>query len=116
MTALLRDVLASWRTSVAFANSGRDAMIQIQLDTFDLVLLDVVIPDVDGWEVLRFMASAKPELLSRTILLTGDRYGRGTAERIRRCGLPVVYKPFDVDKLRAVARDILVGPRSPHAA
>ena len=40
---------------VATAKNGRQALEMLQVDTFDLVLLDVVMPDMDGYEVLKHL-------------------------------------------------------------
>jgi CheY-like chemotaxis protein len=46
---------AGYRTS--FAEDGRSAMQRLQGDTPDLVILDVMMPEVDGIELLRWMRS-----------------------------------------------------------
>ncbi len=107
ITMLLRDVFGSCGATVAVANSGRDAMVQLQVDSFDLMLLDLVMPEPDGWEVLRFARQIKPDLLERTVLLTGDRYNRHTVRDICDAELPAVFKPFALDDLRAAACDTL---------
>jgi DNA-binding NtrC family response regulator len=112
VTALVADVFGLCGAAVATANTGRDAMVQIQVATFDLVVLDLVMPEPDGWDVLRFMKTAKPALLRRTILLTGDRYHRQTRQFIDEAELRVVFKPFAVDDLRAAACDALFAAES----
>jgi sigma-B regulation protein RsbU (phosphoserine phosphatase) len=39
--------------SVATAENGRQALAKLQAETFDLVLLDIMMPEMDGYEVLR---------------------------------------------------------------
>jgi CheY-like chemotaxis protein len=94
------------------ANSGPDAMVQLQTGTFDLLVLDLVMPQPDGWDVLRFMKAVKPALVRRTVLLTGDRYHRQTRQSIDETELRVVFKPFAVDDLRAAACDTLFAAES----
>ena len=112
ITALLRDVFDLCGAAVRVANSGQDAMFQLRTAPFDLIVLDLVMPEPDGWDVLRFMRAAKPGLLRRTLLLTGDRYHRQTQRGIDDAELPVVFKPFAVDDLRAAACDALFAAES----
>ncbi len=107
ITSLLRDVFASCEARTTGVNNGQTAMVQLQLGAFDLVLLDLVMPAPDGWDVLRFMRSVQPGLLERTILLTGDRYHCGPVRHIGETDIPVVYKPFDVYELRSIACEVL---------
>jgi DNA-binding NtrC family response regulator len=112
ITALVADVFRHCGAAASTANSGPDAMAQLQIATFDLVVLDLVMPEPDGWDVLRFMKAVRPALLGRTILLTGDRYHRQTRQSIDEAELRVVFKPFAVDDLRAAACDALFAAES----
>jgi len=116
ITSLMKEVFASCGASVFVANDGRQAMLRIQLEPYDLVLLDLKMPAPDGWQVLRFMRRVRSELVGRTILLTGDRYGQDTLRGIDTAALPAVYKPFDVSRLREVACDVLSADRPLYAA
>ena len=107
ITALIRDVFAERNAVVTIANSGSQAMLLIQFFSFDLVFLDIVMPAPDGWDLLEFMRTRMPDLLVRTILLTGDRYSRETLRRLGETRMAVVYKPFDLEELWAVARNRL---------
>jgi CheY-like chemotaxis protein len=112
ITNLVADVFRFCGATARTANSGPEAMVQLQVGTFDLVVLDLVMPEPDGWEVLRFMKAVKPALIRRTVLLTGDRYHRQTRQSIDEAELRVVFKPFAVDDLRAAACDALFAAES----
>jgi len=43
--------------TVSTANNGRQALEMLRADTFDLVLLDIMMPEMDGYEVLRNLKS-----------------------------------------------------------
>jgi len=57
IVALLRDE----GYDVRFAGSGRGALTALETEQPDLVLLDLMLPDGDGWEVLHTM-QAQPRL------------------------------------------------------
>ena len=103
MASVLEDVFVGCGADVAVCNSGRDAMMRLQLETFDMVIFDLVMPSPDGWEVLGFMRQATPAMVGRTILLTGDRCRRGALRGIDDSQVHVVCKPFDIGSLRAGA-------------
>ena len=50
ITALVGDVFALCGAVVSTANSAPDAMAQLQIAPFDLVVLDLVMPGQDGWD------------------------------------------------------------------
>jgi CheY-like chemotaxis protein len=104
---LLQDILRSCGAVVTPADTGRGAMLLLQKQAFDLVVMDVVMPQPDGWAILQFMRQVTPGMLPRTILVTGDRYHVNTTSRITGSGMRVVYKPFSVDELRTCATDAL---------
>ncbi|HOF17458.1 MAG TPA: response regulator [Phycisphaerae bacterium] len=107
ITSLIREVLRACGAEVVTVNSGQQAMVRVQVDEFDLLLLDVKMPEADGWRILMFVRDVQPELLPHTILLTGDRYHAETLQRAGQMAVPVIYKPFDVGELRAVACALL---------
>jgi len=116
ITSLLSDVFGACGAFVSKANSGQEAMFLIRLENFELVLLDPVMPPPNGWDLLQFMRRIKPELPAKTILLTCDRYGKDASRAIAQAKMPVVYKPFNIDKLRSLACDVLCSTDSKHVA
>jgi len=113
LTSLVAEVFRACRARVFTASSGQEAMMTLQLEHLDLVVLDLHMPPPDGWQVLQFIRQVCPDLLARTILLTADAYRQETLLRIRSAALPVVYKPFEVATLQRVARETL--SRARHA-
>jgi CheY-like chemotaxis protein len=58
--------------AVETASSGQEAIDRLERGTFDLVLLDVVMPDVDGWQVLAAIAG-KDDLRDLPVLFVSAR-------------------------------------------
>jgi len=111
ITALLRDIFSADGADVTVANSGQEAMVALQLRPYDLVLLDLLMPRPDGQDVIGFMQQLNPELLTRTIVLTADRYSRQVRRMEHQMHIRMTHKPFDVAELRTTARQV-VGPRT----
>ena len=108
ITSLLFDIFSSCDALVTSVNNGRSAMVLVQISDFDLIFLDIVMPEPNGWDVLRFIQSLRPHLLEKTILITGHQYNEQTIRYLNNTSAMVIYKPFDVDILRSAACDILL--------
>ena len=91
--------------AVDVAGDGRIALAYLQEKTYDLVLLDVLLPGCDGWNVIRQMRASG--LVTPVIFLTArDSLG----ERIRGLDLGAddyLVKPFAFSELMARIRTIL---------
>lgn len=87
------------RRPVAAAD-GRSAVALLSSHSFDAVVLDLVLPEMSGNDVLRFVAVHAPDLLRRTIILTALPESAWTAfEEARSCAA-VLRKPFSLDELQ----------------
>jgi CheY-like chemotaxis protein len=53
VTFLVKEMLGREGFSVVEANSGREALKKLNKEKPDLVLLDIMMPEMDGWEVSR---------------------------------------------------------------
>lgn len=100
MTELLR----SQGSEVAFAVCAADALALLAVRHFDLVVSDVVMPDMDGYDLYMELKERRPEL--PVILMTGYLYDRDhVIKRSKLAGLDgkVLYKkPIDPERLKAI--------------
>jgi CheY-like chemotaxis protein len=87
----------------------------LALCEFDLIIMDMVMPQPDGWALLRYMRN-KPSCLSHTIVLTGNCYNQWVQETVKEYNLPCIYKPFDLQDLVTLACQIASGAMSTTAA
>lgn len=72
---------------------GRQAIAQIAANHVDVLVLDLMMPFVDGFGVLRHLAQARPDLLPRTIVITAFPESE-TLAALRSIGA-VMAKPFN---------------------
>ena len=87
-------------------NSGTEAMVFLMAGGFDIVVLDMVMPQPDGWRVLQFMHS-RPEWLGRTIILTANRYDPHVLETVKESRVAHLFKPFLLTDLITTAGRLL---------
>ncbi len=106
----LRMVFKADHETVSAAD-GPAALAQLADGPVDLVLLDVVLPGMDGLEVLRAIRAAYPAL--PVVMLTATRTVRTAVDAIRLGAVDYLTKPFDVDELRLVVRKALAVPAAP---
>jgi CheY-like chemotaxis protein len=95
---------------VSVVQRAADALDLLELDqTFDLVLCDVVMPDLSGPEFYATMVKRWPHLTSRVVFMTGGAFTPGTLDFMARVPTRILSKPFTVDRLRGLVRDFVVG-------
>ncbi|HVE47039.1 MAG TPA: response regulator transcription factor [Acidimicrobiales bacterium] len=105
ITFLLDSALRHFGFDVRVANTGREAMREIETFAPDVVLLDVMLPDLDGFEILRRMRSdgQKVPVLFLTARDTVEDKVRG----LTLGGDDYVTKPFSLEEVVARIQVIL---------
>src|SRR6185295_11467087 len=101
----LRDLLTQEGCDVIVATGGREALARLEREQVDLVLSDVVMPDLDGYEVFQEVRRLYPRL--PVVLMTAFHFDKDhIIKRSRLAGLDdVVYKkPIDPPKLREIIK------------
>lgn len=83
-------------------NNGLEALRLIQQNVCDLLLTDIAMPDMDGYELYSRTKEIRPNL--PIIMMTGFGYDPNhTVVNAKKAGLrDVVFKPFDLQKLIAL--------------
>ena len=106
----LRDLLVEEGFAVDLSREGEDGLWRATTVEYDAVVLDLLLPGVDGWEILRRMRAAgrrAPVLVLTARDSTGDRV-RGLDSGAD----DYLVKPFSVEELLARVRALLRrGPR-----
>lgn len=83
----------------SFAKNGEDALHLLQEDKFDLVLLDIMMPGIDGYEVCRRMKKDPLLLDIPVIFLTAKADIDSMTKGFDVGGLDYITKPFHADEL-----------------
>ncbi len=88
--------------TVITASDGTEAWEKLQKNSIDLVITDLRMPGMDGYELLRRISSAYPAL--PVIVLTGHGTIESAVEAMRGGAIDFFTKPVDIDKLSLVVR------------
>lgn len=106
---LVRLQLESAGYAVETAASGPAAMTRVGRKPFDLVLLDVWMPGMDGLELLRRLRLEPSQ--PRVIVMTADAAPETLLSAIREHASRYVTKPVEPGVLIALVREVLAAPR-----
>lgn len=93
--------------TVISADSGKQALKLLQENEPDLVLLDVMMPEMDGFETCRKMKEMKKGVFMPVILLTSKDDKESRLKGFDIGADDYICKPFDIDELSARIRAML---------
>src|SRR5437016_5502074 len=91
--------------AVLDAPHGRSALSIVRAERVDLVLLDILMPEIDGLEILQELKALEPDL--PVIMLTAVKTVRTTVAAMKLGASDYVTKPFQEDELLAAIRQAL---------
>ena len=91
------------------AETGFEALRLLASNAFDVVIVDVNMPDINGLELLAFMGRSPRQPPARRILISTQASGSQTERGIELGADAFLQKPFDVVQLLALVRGLL-GP------
>ena len=100
---------------VEVANDGIEAVLKLGLADFDVIILDLMMPNLDGFAFLKTLGENEPAFLARVIVTSA---ASPTIIRERMTGQPfaILPKPFDIEQLARVVRDCIAARTAGPAA
>jgi PAS domain S-box-containing protein len=101
----LKILLGSQGYETQTGYSGKEAIECLARDSFDLVLLDIVMPDMTGHQIMDYINSQDPETL--VIVMTGHASVDSAVESLRRGAYDYLRKPFDFEQLEKRVKNAL---------
>jgi DNA-binding response OmpR family regulator len=92
--------------SIIKAASGRDALAAAQMHRPDLILLDIMMPEMDGWEVLKLLKADEELLQTPVAMLTARSEMKDKIQGLQEGAIDYICKPFStkelIDKLHVI--------------
>jgi len=86
---------------VESARDGAEAIEKVLEHDYDVITLDLMMPRIDGFAVMKYISEHRPELLRKVIVVTA--YGPNVIEKVCPSVVRIVEKPFDLNALLAEA-------------
>jgi PAS domain S-box-containing protein len=87
--------------------SGEAALEALGHEPFDLVLCDVKMPGLNGFELVAAMRERDPDLAERVIFVTGDTLSTTTRRQLEQSGNQFLPKPFAIEQLEATLQTLV---------
>jgi len=97
----LGQLLALEQYEVVQAATGREAVANFNAAPPDLVLLDLGLPDIEGWEVFEAMQKSRPAVPVIVITAKTHQYRRAAGLRVN----AIMEKPLDIPVLLEAIRN-----------
>jgi nitrogen-specific signal transduction histidine kinase/CheY-like chemotaxis protein len=110
--AVIRQMLEG-EHEVQVAGSGHEGIQLLRENPqFDVILCDLIMPDVSGMDVHEWLAERSPELIRRMVFITGGAFTPAAKEFVQKSRNILVDKPIESDALRALVRDLVITNRA----
>ncbi len=97
---LVRSVLERAGHQVDVASDGLEAVLKLGLNDFDVIVLDLMMPNLDGFSFIETLAADDPARLGR-IIVTSAASPTVIRERLKGHPIDLLPKPFDIGELTA---------------
>ena len=104
---MLAEILSADGHSVAVAEDGRQALQALAGSAFDLVISDLIMPDLDGVGLYKRLQEVHPDLAERVIFMTGDTLSRRAKALVAKTMRPMIEKPFTPEEARRTVQNVL---------
>ena len=101
-----------FEVDVASDGKAAQALLSDNEDLYDLCLIDIRTPGMNGIELYQYLKEIGSEMINRVIFTTGDVVNDEIKTFLEETGRPFLPKPFTLDELRSVIR-ITLAPSSP---
>jgi two-component system response regulator HydG len=97
MTETLSDILEDSGYDVEVANEGFQAIERVKARAFDVILMDIKMPGINGVKTYKKIKKIRPE--AAVMMMTAYSDGEPVAEALKEGAYGVMYKPIDIAKI-----------------
>lgn len=101
----LKDILEFEEYTVSEATDGLDGLAKIKKTSFDLILLDIKMPKMDGMETLERIQILRPDI--PVIMISGHANIDTAVEAVKKGAFDFIAKPLDLNRLLITIRNAM---------
>ena len=103
---VVKTILEKEGFKVDSVTSGNGALKKVDFNSYSLIILDIMMPDMSGWDLFTRIAKIKPDY--KVIFLTVLEISEPRLKQLRKHGIKdYITKPFDRDELVMRIKKIL---------
>ena len=96
---LVRTTLETCGYSIDTAASSQEAMVKVRANEYTMVILDLLLPDMNGFLLSQEIRRVRPGLGNRILFISGILFGQSTVEQLGTIGAGFLSKPFQLRAL-----------------
>jgi len=100
----LKAILEDRGYRVATAETGAETLDMVEEKHFDIIFLDIRLPDISGTQIFEEVKAIDPEVA--VIMMTGYSEEEAVRRAISQGAYTCIYKPFDVEKIMTLVGEI----------
>jgi len=97
-------ILEDENYQVSVAYNGADAINTFDDSHFDIVFVDIKLPDMNGMEVYQHINKENPKV--RVVMMTGFRIEQVLAEVIEKGNVEILRKPFNMMRIEEILKEV----------
>ena len=109
LTSALEDLDAP--VKVTEAESGFEALRQLPRNSYDLIVTDINMPDINGLELISFVRNNASYRTIPLVIVSTEGSERDRDKGVELGADAYLVKPFEPEELRDVVRELLARPR-----
>ena len=111
---ILRDILELEKYQITEATNGVEALVKVKKEKFDLIILDIKMPQMDGMDVLDRIQVLIPEV--PVIMISGHADIDTAVDAVKKGAFDFISKPLDLNRLLITIRNaqdksVLIGQK-----
>lgn len=91
-------------SDVTAVASGKDALAEIQNSPYDILFLDVNLPDANGLDIMKIVREKSPS--TRIVIMTAIDLNDGQMKYLHNNDGFFLPKPFDLEEVRSIVKSI----------
>ena len=99
---------------VVTAGGGHEALTQAQIERPDLVLLDIMMPQMDGWEVLKLLRVDEETAHIPVAMLSARTEAKDRVQGLQEGAVDYICKPFSLKELLSKIEQVFAGAHQKH--
>ena len=109
ITKMISSFLDMSNHDCTVVNEGKEGLELIKTKQYDSIVLDLAMPEFDGYEILDTVQREDPSQLSKIIILTASNIPIETIRKFKELGVSsCLQKPVDIDQLLSRITDATV--------